>query len=537
MTFPGFPGAVSILDTTLRDGDQSPGCAFSPEEKLTLARILDDVGVDVIEAGFPTSSPVDFRACELIAREGLRARVAAMTRSRPEDIEKTARVFASSTAPEKSMLHLSLPVSERHIQAKLGKEPAEIVRLTEECTRIAAGLAEFVEVGAEDATRADREFLVDFCAASIAAGASLVNIADTVGVANPAGFGELIRFLIGRVPEFRDGSAALSVHCHNDLGLATANSLAAIEAGAAQIETTIAGIGERAGNAGLEEIVANLLYRSQEGTRCQDVFTAPLKADGNLSRLSELSRAVSAMRSTDYGRGRPIVGGSARPHASGMHQSGILIDPALYNPVAVALSGLGAMPAAKERVVLSRHSGRAGLAFAIRQLTGETPSESVVASILKELKDDARRGPIMGTTELLDLLADNAYVRDRPYRCYALQESADDGRYTLSARIGRSVDSAVQATGRGDSWASAAVAATRGLCPWPIRILSVSASAYAVSDGECANRFRVTVAAKAGNAEPRSYAIERLGNGLSRVFLDCVLDVINAELTLAPRPS
>jgi len=537
VTFPGIIGAVSVLDTTLRDGDQSPGCAFSPGEKLSLARILDEVGIDVIEAGFPTSSPVDFRACELIAREGLRARVAAMTRARPEDIEKTARVFASSAAPEKSTLHLSLPVSERHIRAKLGKEPAEILRLAETCARIASGLAAFVEVGAEDATRADREFLTDFCAASIAAGASCVNIADTVGIANPKGFGALISFLIGSVPGFRDGSATLSVHCHNDLGLATANTLAALEAGATQIETTIAGIGERAGNACLEEIVANLVCGNLGEPRRQDASAAPAKAVGNLSRLSELSRTVSAMRSTDYGRGRPVVGGSGRTHASGMHQSGILIDPALYNPVAVALSDLGAMPAARERVALSRHSGRAGLAFAIRQLTGKTPPEAIVANALKELKDDDRRGPVMGTTELLGLLADNGFVRDRPYRCFELQESANDGRYALNARIGQSADSAVQATGCGDSWASATIAATRGLCPLPIRIRSVSASSYADGAGECANRFRVTVTVEAGDAEPRSYAIERQGIGLSRVFLDCVLDVINAELTLARMPS
>jgi 2-isopropylmalate synthase len=186
----------SIFDTTLRDGDQAPGCAFTVSQKVILARLLDAVGVDVIEAGFPSSSPADFEACRLIAAEGLRARVAVMTRSRADDIARSAAAFSGMAAPEKSVLHLSLPVSDGHMGAKLGKSRADILRMADASVRYALGFAASVEMGAEDATRADREFLADYCAAVIAAGAGVVNIADTVGIARPSAIADLVRFLV-----------------------------------------------------------------------------------------------------------------------------------------------------------------------------------------------------------------------------------------------------------------------------------------------------------------------------------------------------
>jgi len=533
VTFPGFSGALSILDTTLRDGDQSPGFAFSPREKLELALLLDEIGVDAIEAGFPTSSPVDFEACRLVASAGLRARIAVMTRCRLDDIEKTSRVFPRFLPRASRVIHLSLPVSERHMRGKLGKGPDEIIRLAEECVRFASGFAGLVELGAEDATRADKSFLADYCAAAVAAGATHVNVADTVGVANPDGFAALIRFLVASVPEFGDRRATLSVHCHDDLGLATANTLAAIRAGATQAETTIAGIGERAGNACFEEIVANLLYAGGETVANETVADEAAGArDSPLSRLDGLSRALSAMRSVDFSRGRPAIGKSCRNHCSGIHQSGLLMDPALYNPVAAKLSERGAI-APGERIVLSRHSGSAGLAHAIEACTGRKPPESVVSSTLGRIKAGESDAHLIGATELLSLLADESFVADRPLRCLSAHETRSDGGYAVRAVIGRAAADGVQACGRGDTALAAALAAVGEISAVTITVRTVSASLYAEGRDARADRFRVALDALVDRNPACPYAVERIGDGLGRVILECLLDIVNSELEIS----
>ena len=225
-----------VLDTTLRDGDQSACGGFSIADKIRIARALDEAGIDRIETGFPASSDIDFEACSRIAAEGLSAELAVMCRAVPREIELASRALP----PSSGIIHITLPVSDRLMNVKLGKTRGEILALARSSVRLAAGFAKTLEAGAEDATRADYDYLAEYCAAVIDAGASVVNIADTAGFATPEEIEQLVRKLMISVPAFSSGRAMLSVHCHNDLGLAAANTLAGIAGGATQIETTLA---------------------------------------------------------------------------------------------------------------------------------------------------------------------------------------------------------------------------------------------------------------------------------------------------------
>jgi 2-isopropylmalate synthase len=539
----------SIFDTTLRDGDQAPGCAFTVSQKITLARLLDAVGVDVIEAGFPASSSADFEACRLISAEGLRARIAAMSRSRPDDVARTAAVFSAMRAPEKSILHLSLPVSDAHIAAKLGKSRADIIRMAEGSVRYARGFAAAVEMGAEDATRADRDFLADYCAAVIAAGAGVVNIADTVGISRPSSIADLVRFLVVRVPAFADGRAVLSVHCHNDLGLATANTLAAIEAGASQAEVTVAGIGERAGNASLEELAANLLMPPVVSLAGDSLplsrgdLLPSLSSDFDLSRIGELSRVVSAMLGSDLSPFRPLFGRNVHAHASGIHQDGVLADPALYNPVGTMVSARSAVRGASardsssqrpgsgiERIVLGRHSGRAGLAFSVRRYAGLDLPEDAIADLLAGVKDEGADQPLVGITELLDLLFSRGALRERPLKCLFIEESVTDAGCSISARIGENGNGV---TGFGGGWMEAALSLGEKIKPVGIRLVSFSLSSCGGAATSSVARCRLFVDAELESAPSSRYAIERIGGNPTRLAVEIFLDIINAESALA----
>src|SRR5215467_1856653 len=247
---------VAIFDTTLRDGEQSPGCSMNLEEKLRMARQLDGLGVDVIEAGFPIASDDDFAAVREVAKTCRRPIIAALCRTTPEDIERAWEALSYAARPR---IHTFLATSDIHLQYKLQKSREEVLEMSCKAVRLAKGFADDVEFSAEDATRSDLDYLCQVIAAVIDEGATVVNIPDTVGYTIPSEYTHIIQTLKNRVPNI--DRATISVHCHNDLGLGVANSLAAVAAGARQIECTINGIGERAGNASLEEIVMALRVR------------------------------------------------------------------------------------------------------------------------------------------------------------------------------------------------------------------------------------------------------------------------------------
>ena len=331
---------IRIFDTTLRDGEQSPGCSMNTPEKLEVARALVDLGVDVIEAGFPIASPGDFEAVQRIAREfGDETTICGLARCRDADIERAAAALQDA---ERKRIHVFLATSAIHRQFKLKMAKNEIVRTTVEMVEKARDLCDDVEFSPEDAARTELDFLCEVVEKAIEAGAATVNIPDTVGYAVPSHFYRVIRHLKEHVSNIDD--AILSCHCHNDLGLAVANSLAAIEAGARQVECTINGLGERAGNAALEEIVMSLRTRG-------DYYDC--RTGINSNRLYPTSHLVSGITGMAVQRNKAIVGQNAFAHEAGIHQHGMLQDRSTYEimkPEDVGIIGTN--------LVLGKHSGR-----------------------------------------------------------------------------------------------------------------------------------------------------------------------------------
>lgn len=362
---------VIIFDTTLRDGEQCPGASMNLREKLEVARQLARLRVDVIEAGFPITSEGDFAAVQAIAREIKGPIIAGLARCVPKDIDRAAE--ALKPAGKRARIHVFLATSEIHLKYKLRKAQNEIIRLAVEGVKRAKSYVDDVEFSPEDASRTDPAFLVEVCRAVVAAGAKTVNIPDTVGWAVPQEFGELIKHLHDAVPEFQSGKAIISVHCHNDLGLAVANSLAAVKAGARQIECTVNGIGERAGNASLEEVVMALRTRND--------FFAGLTCNINTREIVKSSRLVSRMSGFVVQRNKAIVGENAFAHSSGIHQDGILKKRETYEIMDPREVGWG-----ETELPLTKHSGRAAVSARLRHL-GYRLSEQDLNAVFARFKE------------------------------------------------------------------------------------------------------------------------------------------------------
>jgi 2-isopropylmalate synthase len=335
---------IKIFDTTLRDGEQSPGIALRPDEKAEIALTLERLGVDVVEAGFAASSPGDFDGVAAAARAVSTVTVASLARTSEGDID--AAVAALDGAP-RARVHVFIATSALHMERKLGLTPDEVLERIAWSVEYAADRADEVEFSAEDATRSDRAFLAEACAAAVAAGASVVNLPDTVGYTAPAEYAGLFADMVGRCPELE--SVELSVHCHNDLGLAVANSLAGVGAGATQVECTVNGIGERAGNASLEEVVMALRVRA-------DAFAAETGVEP--AYIREASSLVSELTGYPVGPNKPIVGANAFAHEAGIHQDGMLKDAGTYQIIDPALLGT------RMTLPLGKHSGRHAFARA-----------------------------------------------------------------------------------------------------------------------------------------------------------------------------
>ncbi|MDQ6950593.1 MAG: 2-isopropylmalate synthase [Mariprofundales bacterium] len=385
---------LHIFDTTLRDGEQSPGCSMNAEEKLKVAQALDTLGVDVIEAGFPAASPGDFASVQQIASKIKGARIAGLARALTKDIEAAAK--AIKPAGDRGRIHTFIATSPIHMEAKLRMSPDEVVQRAVDSVKLARSLAPEVEFSAEDAGRSEIDFLCRIVEATIAAGARIINIPDTVGYMTPDEFGSRIRTLIERVPN--SDQAIFSVHCHNDLGLAVANSLAAVANGARQVECTINGLGERAGNAALEEIVMILRTRRDR----YDIDTGI-----DTTRIVPTSKLVSKITGSPVQANKAIVGANAFAHESGIHQDGMLKHHKTYEIMTPKSVGWST-----NRMVLGKHSGRAALIARYAEL-GTVLDDAQLQTVFFRFKVLADKKKEIFNEDLLALLSDDVVADER----------------------------------------------------------------------------------------------------------------------------
>ncbi len=347
---------VIIFDTTLRDGEQSPGASLTSEEKMKIAEQLERLGVDVIEAGFPIASPDDAKAVSDIGKRIKDSAICALARCRDEDIEIALRSLETAAKPR---LHIFLATSEIHRKYKLNKAKDEILKIAVEKSAFAKKYIDDIEFSPEDASRTEPDFLLEISKAVIAQGVKTINIPDTVGYAAPEEYGKLIKFLRNNLPE----NVVISVHCHNDLGLAVANSLTAVINGARQVECTINGIGERAGSAALEEIVMNLAVRKDFYKLTTNVAT---------KELYRTSRMVSSMTGVPVQPNKAVIGANAFRHESGIHQDGVLKNPATYEIMSPDMIGVP-----ESELVMGKHSGRHALKARLENLGFQMGDEKI----------------------------------------------------------------------------------------------------------------------------------------------------------------
>jgi 2-isopropylmalate synthase len=359
---------VIIFDTTLRDGEQSPGASLTSDEKIKVAEQLERLGVDIIEAGFPIASEDDAKAVSLIGKRIKNSVVCALARCKDEDIEVALRSLETAAKPR---LHIFLATSEIHREYKLHKAKDEIIKIAVEKTKLAKRHIDNVEFSPEDASRTEPDFLLDVLKAVVAEGVKTVNIPDTVGYTIPSEYGPLIKYLRENLPE----DVVISVHCHDDLGVAVANSLTAVINGARQVECTINGIGERAGNASLEEIVMNLAVRKDLYNFETNIIT---------KEIYRTSRMVSSLTGVPVQPNKAIVGENAFRHEAGIHQDGILKNRSTYEIMNPEMVGVP-----KSELVLGKHSGRHALKARIEDLGFQLNEEQIekVYDRFKKLAD------------------------------------------------------------------------------------------------------------------------------------------------------
>ena len=412
-------GRVRIFDTTLRDGEQSPGVSLSAIEKVEIARWLVRMGVDVIEAGFPAASPDDHLAVKQVAREvgQVSTVICALARATDRDIDVAWEAIRFAKHP---CIHTFLAASDIHLEYKLRMTRRQAIERAHAAVVRAKSYCDLVQFSPEDASRADVGFLCEMVSAAIDAGAATINIPDTVGYSTPDEFGQLIKRIVGIAPQ--DGSVIVSVHCHNDLGMATANTLAGLRAGARQAEVTVNGIGERAGNAALEEIVMALRTR-------QDQYGLSIGVD--TTRIARASRMISNYTGIPVQPNKAIVGANAFAHESGIHQDGVLKHQETYEIMRPETIGL-----IDSTLVLGKHSGRHAFAEHITTL-GYQMESLQLEEAFRRFKELAGKKREVGDADIEALIADLVHRSDDDYRLVDLQVVA--GRPGLSTATVRLV--------------------------------------------------------------------------------------------------
>src|SRR3989442_2970731 len=377
---------IKIFDTTLRDGEQSPGCSMNLTEKLDLARKLESLGVDIIEAGFPIASEGDYAAVKAVAAECRNVTVAALCRTAEQDVRRAAEALHNAAHPR---IHTFVATSDIHLEYKLKKTRAEVIEMTRQAVRLARTFVDEVEFSAEDATRSDLDYLCEVFATAVAEGATILNVPDTVGYTLPNEFSQLVRTVRERVVRDRE-DVTISVHCHNDLGLAVANSLAAIEAGARQIECTVNGIGERAGNASLEEVVMAMNVRGDR---------LPFETGIDTREIYSTSQLLSQVIGFGVQPNKAIVGRNAFAHEAGIHQHGVISNPLCYEIMTPESVGVPT-----NELVLGKHSGRHALALRYEEL-GYSFGANELDKLYRRFTDLADRKKRIYDQDLISLIA------------------------------------------------------------------------------------------------------------------------------------
>ena len=393
---------VLIFDTTLRDGEQSAGAAMTVEEKIEIARQLERLNVDVIEAGFPISSPSDFEAVQAIAREIRKPIITALARANAADVDRAAEALKDAAHPR---IHVFISSSDEHIQHQLKKDREDVVEMAAENVARARTHVDDVEFSPMDSSRTDREFLAHIVRAAVDAGATTINIPDTVGYAIPEQFADLITYLREQVPELGD-TVRLSVHCHDDLGLSVANSLAAVRAGARQVEGCINGIGERAGNTALEEVVMALRTRP-------DFFGVDSQVD--TKQLFSTSRLVSQISGIAVQPNKAIIGRNAFRHASGIHQDALLKQRTTFeimDPIEVGVP--------RSELVLGKLSGRHGLKSRLQEL-GYNPTDEEMGKIYEAFTVVADKKREVMDRDLIALMSNERTAVEETYSLESVQ--------------------------------------------------------------------------------------------------------------------
>jgi len=411
-----MPRKIRIFDTTLRDGEQSPGASMNIEEKLEVAKQLARMKVDVIEAGFPISSPGDFEAVKAVAETVKGVAVAGLCRAASADID---RAWEALQYAKKPVIHTFIATSDIHLEKKLKKSRQEVLDIAVAAVKRAKGYCEDVEFSAEDASRSEFDYLCQVVEAVIDAGATVINLPDTVGYGIPSEYGEMIRRVIERVPNSK--KAVFSVHCHNDLGLAVANSLAAVVAGAGQVECTINGIGERAGNAALEEIVMAINTRA-------DLFGVTTGI--NTKEIYRASRLVSDVTGLAVQANKAIVGSNAFAHEAGIHQHGVLQEKRTYEIMDAEAVGL-----AESKLVLGKHSGRHAFEDKLKSM-GYHLNKTELDKAFARFKETADKKKEIFDEDLEAIVADESYAIPSKYElAYMNVMSSLEGIPTATIRL------------------------------------------------------------------------------------------------------
>lgn len=466
---------IRIFDTTLRDGEQSPGCSMNLEEKLRVARALEAMGVDIIEAGFPIASNGDFEAVSEIARTVKNTTVAGLSRANKKDIDRAWEALKHAARPR---IHNFISTSPLHMEYKLQMEPDAVHDLMVDSISHARNLCDDVEWSPEDGTRTEHDFLCRCVESAIKAGASTINVPDTVGYTTPEEFHALISMLMNRVPNI--DKAIISVHCHNDLGLAVANSLAAIRAGARQVECTINGIGERAGNAAMEEVVMALKVRG-------DIM--PYYTNVETEQITPASHLISTITGFSVQPNKAIVGANAFAHESGIHQDGMLKHAGTYEIMTPESVGLN-----KSTLVMGKHSGRAAFKSKLAELGYELGDNEMQDAFVR-FKDLADKKKDVYDEDIVALVDDQMMRANDRIRFVSLQVIAGS-KGPQSAELELTIDDVLKTTkSTGDGPVDATFNAIKTLFPHEVKLQLYQV--HAVTEGTDA-QAQVTVRLEEG---------------------------------------
>ena len=450
MTADNDANRVYVFDTTLRDGEQSPGCSMNLEEKIQIASLLEEMGVDIIEAGFPIASNGDFEAVREVAKRVKNATVAGLARAGRKDIDRAWEAVSRAARPR---IHTFIATSPLHMKHKLAMEPAEVHQQVIDSVGRARNLCDDVEWSPEDATRTEHDFLCRCVESAIKAGASTINIPDTVGYALPEEFAALVAMLFERVPNV--DKAVISVHCHNDLGLAVANTLAAIEVGARQVECTVNGLGERAGNAAMEEIVMALRTRQDR---------VPYVTGIDTTYITRASHLVSTITGMTVQANKAIVGANAFAHEAGIHQDGVLKLAETYEIMTPQSVGLK-----RSSLVMGKHSGRHAFKEKLKEL-GYELGDNAIQDAFRRFKDLADKKKDVYDEDIVALV-DDEVVRTHDRIKFVSLQVVCGSRGPQTATLELDIDGEVTMTAaNGDGPVDATFNAIKRLFPHECRL-------------------------------------------------------------------